>query len=100
MQLMPATARGLKVDPNDPDQNIRGGIEYDRALWGMWAGGDQLMLTFASYNAGPGCIQKASALAGSRSWPAVAAKLPAVTGKHAEETVRYVARIKGIYGGK
>ena len=32
MQLMPETAKGLKVDPNDVDQNIEGGIKLIKEL--------------------------------------------------------------------
>lgn len=31
-QLLPATAQGLGVDPNDPHQNIQGGVKYLRQL--------------------------------------------------------------------
>lgn len=49
MQLMPATARGLGVDPNDPDQNIEGGVRYLAQLhrqFGDWS------RTLMAYNAG------------------------------------------------
>lgn len=31
-QLMPATAKGLKIDPRDPEQNVHGGARYLRQL--------------------------------------------------------------------
>jgi hypothetical protein len=54
MQLMPGTAQELGVDPNDPAQNIDGGVRYlkqqiDR--FGVSGG-------LAAYNAGPGRFQK------------------------------------------
>jgi soluble lytic murein transglycosylase-like protein len=114
MQLMPATAKSLGVDPHDPESNIQGGIKYDRQLAGLWKIGDAIRansaslsaaasdahrdFVFASYNAGPGNILKAWRGAGRPSeWPPVGAFLPAVTGRHAAETVGYVARIRRIY---
>ncbi len=103
MQLMPPTARALRVNPYDPEANIQGGIHYNRDLWGMWgaipATPERRKFMFASYNAGPGNIQRAHMAAGSGEWAAVAARLPSVTGKHAAETVGYVARILQLYQG-
>lgn len=36
MQLMPGTAMGLGVDPNDPQQNVRGGITYLLQLYAKY----------------------------------------------------------------
>jgi soluble lytic murein transglycosylase-like protein len=55
MQLMPATAAELGVDPYDEDQNIEGGIRYLRQMFdrfGDWK------TAVAAYNAGPGRISK------------------------------------------
>lgn len=52
-QLMPATARGLGVDPLDPAANLEGGARYLRAQYeafGSWR------LALAAYNAGPGAV--------------------------------------------
>jgi len=102
MQFMPATAKSLGVDARDPESSIQGGIRYDRSLWGLWrsAGSEErLKLTFASYNAGPGNIQRAAKLVPAPpTWPAVAGALPRVTGAHSSETVGYVARIWFLYG--
>lgn len=67
-QLMPGTARGMGLNnPYDPVQNLYGSIRYLReglSSYGVGAatGGnfsfDQIALTLASYNAGPGAVKK------------------------------------------
>jgi soluble lytic murein transglycosylase-like protein len=55
MQLMPFTAHKMGVvDPFDPRQNIMGGARFLRILANQWNG--DLVLTVASYNAGPGAV--------------------------------------------
>lgn len=60
-QLMPRTADGLGVDPQDPYANIRGVAVHVRALLDRYSGYDrptQYRLALAAYNAGEGAVQR------------------------------------------
>src|SRR4051794_987078 len=53
-QLMPATAAGLRVDPYDLGDNIRGGVSYLRQLLTTYGGNTETALQ--AYNGGPGNV--------------------------------------------
>jgi hypothetical protein len=55
-QLMPGTARGLGVDPNNYRQNLLGGARYLRQQLDAFGGSTRKAL--AAYNAGPGAVAK------------------------------------------
>lgn len=75
-QLMPATARGLGVDPTDPQQNLNGAARYLRAQLDRFGSVD---LALAAYNAGPGRVAQAGGV------PRIA------------ETQAYVRRVTASY---
>ena len=80
MQLMPQTARQLKVkNPFDPDQNVDAGVRHLKDLLESY-GGD-VKLTLAAYNAGEGAVAR------SRGVP------------HFAETQDYVRKITNLYYG-
>lgn len=60
-QLMPATAAGLGVDPNDVSQNIQGGITYLKQLYEKYGSWPQAL---AAYNWGPTKVDNSGG-----SWP-------------------------------
>jgi soluble lytic murein transglycosylase-like protein len=76
MQLMPATARALGVDPWDAGENLVGGARYLAAMLSTF---DDVGLALAAYNAGPGRVTEA--LRTGRALPA--------------ETMAYVQRVLG-----
>ena len=80
MQLMPDTARELKVeDPFNPGQNIEGGTRYLRYLLDTFDG--DVTLSLAAYNAGPTIVKKVR-------------RVPRIP-----ETVAYVERVLTYYNG-
>jgi soluble lytic murein transglycosylase-like protein len=112
-QLMPATAAELKVDPWNPEENIKGGLEYDARqkasvqvlLHGTpVADEDVLRFALASYNCGYGyvrvAIKMALELGHSPTWPNVSACLPkaVVRGRtpDVKQVTTYVSRILPI----
>lgn len=56
MQLMPATAKELGVDPYNTEQNIRGGLRYLKQQ--MKTFDNSLSKALAAYNAGAGSVMK------------------------------------------
>ena len=54
-QLMPATARRLRVNPRVPSENLDGGARYLRQQYDRFR---SWRLALAAYNAGPQAVQK------------------------------------------
>jgi soluble lytic murein transglycosylase-like protein len=80
MQLMPSTAKQLKVkNPFDPEQNVDAGVRHLKQLLESY-GGD-IKLTLAAYNAGAGAVAHSSGV------------------PHYAETQNYVRRITNLYYG-
>jgi hypothetical protein len=80
MQLMPATAKYLRVgDPWNAEENVRGGTAYLRQLLDRFAG--KIELAVAAYNAGPGAVERHRGIPPYR------------------ETREYVRRVLGLYQG-
>ena len=76
-QLMPATAAGMGVDPDDPAQNLEGGARFLRAMMDRFG---TVELGLAAYNAGPGRVAQAG---GIPRIPETQAYVPAVLGHYA-----------------
>src|SRR5579872_3715607 len=80
MQLMPKTARELKVkNPFDPDQNVDAGVRHLKYLLESYNG--DVNLTLAAYNAGEGAVRRSAGV------------------PHYSETQNYVRRITTLYYG-
>jgi membrane-bound lytic murein transglycosylase F len=67
MQIMPATARELRVNPNDPRQSIEGACRYLWKLDQRWSKlkpeSERIKFILASYNVGYGHVEDARRLA-------------------------------------
>ncbi len=68
MQIMPRTARELRVDPGDPEQSVEGACRYLSRLDDAWQESverqeERIKFTLASYNVGLGHVQDAVRLA-------------------------------------
>ncbi len=80
MQLMPQTARQLKVvNPFDPAQNVDAGVRHLKQL--MESYGGDVRLSLAAYNAGAGAVARSAGI------------------PHFAETRNYVNRITTLYNG-
>ena len=55
MQLMPNTAKGLGVNPNNLDDNIRGGVTYLKQMLDLSEG--DVRKALVGYNGGPGKVK-------------------------------------------
>ena len=112
MQIMPMTYeeiikrhRYIKGSRFSPQWNIAAGITYNRSIWNLFKAErpfqDRLDFTFGAYNAGKGNIIKAQKRA-KRSgrnpnlWGSIEQILPEITGRHSQETLDYVTKIKSI----
>lgn len=80
MQLMPATARRLGADPDNPAENANAGVRYLRELLLKYRDDPwQVRKALAAYNAGPGAVAR------YRGIPPYS------------ETVRYIERVLRLY---
>lgn len=96
-QLMPATAAGLGVDPNDSKQNLLGGGIYLAQQLSRFDG--DLDKALAAYNAGPATVQKAVDAAGpDGDWKAAMRQFQSA--ENFEQTKNYVASIRKQYDSK
>lgn len=79
MQLMPATAQAMGVDPRDAGANIDGGTAYLARMMQTFNG--DLPLALAAYNAGPEAVRR---YAGVPPFPETKAFVDAILGRLAD----------------
>jgi soluble lytic murein transglycosylase-like protein len=65
MQLMPATAAGLGVDPTDLNQNVEGGVSLLATLYQQYGNWTQAL---EAYNAGPTAVNQGTVPSSSVSY--------------------------------
>jgi soluble lytic murein transglycosylase-like protein len=81
MQLMPATASGLKVNADDLAANVDGGTAYLAEMLDRFDG--DIIKTLAAYNAGPAAVERYH---GVPPYPETQAYVSAVMNRLAEST--------------
>lgn len=83
-QLMPGTAAYLRVDPDDPLQNLEGGARYLREQLDRFDG--DLEKALAAYNAGPGRVEAAGGVPNIRETKAYVAAVMGRLSSHSRST--------------
>ncbi len=86
MQLMPGTARDLKVNPFDVNQNVEGGVRHLKGLLNNF-GGD-VTLSLAAYNAGAGAVARHDGVPPYRETRDYVKKITKLYGTEARPAVR------------
>ncbi len=87
MQLMPATARAMGVDPRDSAANLEGGAAYLAQMLRTFNG--DLTLALAAYNAGPDAVRQ---YAGVPPFPETRAYIDAILNRLADSVAEENAR--------
>ena len=108
-QFMPSTWKQISDEMGIPDRvsagdayySILASAYYMKKLWRSWSSPrpdiDRYYLALASYNAGFGNILKAQKNSKMKKlYSEIMPYLPEVTGRHSEETITYVERIKRL----
>jgi hypothetical protein len=96
MQIMPATAAHLRINPYNPIENIEGGRKYLRQMVDKY---DNVELALAAYNWGPGNVDKAKSFLERKGVKPTFANMVKYATRISlpQETKDYITRVKENY---
>jgi soluble lytic murein transglycosylase-like protein len=99
MQLMPATAKALGVDPKDPQENVEGGSKYLQRMINKYGSKE---LALAAYNWGPGnvtnAVAKVEAEGETPTWEKIKqfVKVPKETREYVDKVLKVAETIASV----
>ena len=96
MQIMPGTASHLRINPYDPEENVRGGSQYLRQMKDKYKDTD---LALAAYNWGPGNMDRAMSYLKKKNVSPTFKNMVKYASKIGvpQETIDYVPRVKANF---
>ena len=93
MQIMPGTAAHLRINPYDPEENVRGGMQYLKQMKDKYKDTD---LALAAYNWGPGNVDRAVSYLRKKNVSPTFKNMVKYASKIGvpQETINYIPKVK------